>query len=226
MRKYLYAVTLSGAALALAIPAAQAHTATPRTATHVLTISKLRGTAVKKGAVLKANLARGTTVTVSLSGNKATCKKASFALKVVTNPVAKGKATLSVTSEKISRCKISFAGATVKSITAKNLPYGATVSDAKGDPVTISGTSTSAPIQFAATITLGPSTFTCKFDAATSTGHASNTHHVVTFKNQKFTSDSSNTGPCTALTGPALFTASFGPIRDTSVSNSPIVFVN
>lgn len=224
MRKYLYAAPLTAAALVLATPAALAHTATPRTATHVLTISKLRGKAVKPGAVLKASLAKGTTVTISLAGNKATCKKASFALKVVTNPAAKGKAKLLVTSEKVSSCKIT--GVTVNSITAGNLPYNATVSDAKGDPVKLSGTSTSTPIQFTATISFGGGSIACSYDAATSTGHASNTHHVVTFKSQKFTPDPGNTGLCLDLKGAALFTASFGPIRDTSVSKSPIVFVN
>ncbi len=226
MRKYLYAAVAAGATLMLAAPAAQAHTATPRTASHVLTVGKLHGTAVKVGAVLKASLAKGTTVTIAIGTTKATCKKASFSLTVVTNPVAKGKATGSVTSEAVSKCTINFSGATVNSITATNLPYNAAVSDSSGDPVTISGTSDAAPIQFTATITIGDGSITCAFDAATSTAHSSNKHHTVTFSKQKFTDAPSDPSLCSDLGTTALFSASYGPIVDSTVSHSPTVYVN
>lgn len=222
MRKYLFAAPLAAAALALATPAALAHTTTARTATHVLTIKRLHGPAVKVNAVLKAGLAKGTAVTITLGSHKMTCKKASFALKVLTNPVAKGKATATVTSEKISRCKINFTGLTVKSIVAGNLPYNATIRDSRGDPVKVSGTSSAAPLSFTATIAVGPGSVVCTYTAASSKGHASNKHHTVTFTKQPF--NLASAPPC--LAGPAKLSVTFGPIRDTSVRNSPIVFVN
>jgi hypothetical protein len=223
MRKYLIAVPLTAAALVLATPAALAHTTTARTASHVLTIKKLHGTAVKVGAVLKASLARGTTVTITLGTHKLTCTKASFALTVLTNPTAKGTATASVTSEKLSRCKLNVTGLTVKSIVANNLPYNASVSDATGDPVTVSETSVGAPLSFTATIGAGTlGTVVCTYTAASSKGHASNTHHTVTFSKQPF--NLASAPPC--LAGPAKLSGTFGPIVDSSVTGSPIVFVN
>lgn len=222
MRKYLFAVPLAAAALALATPAALAHTTPARAASHVLTISRLHGRAVKAGAVLKASLAKGATVTITLGTHKMTCKKASFALKVITNPRAKGKATASVTSEKISRCTLNITGLTVKSIVAGNLPYNATVSDARGDPVKVSGTSSTAPLSFTATIAVGPGSVVCTYTAASSTGHASNKHHTVTFTKQPFVLASAP--PC--LAGPAKLSVTFGPIVDASVTGHPIVFVN
>lgn len=223
MRKYLYAAPLVGAALVLATSAAQAQTATPRTATHVLTISKLHGKAVKVNAVLKASLAKGTTATITLGTHKMTCKKASFALTVLTNPAAKGKATASVTSEKISRCTINVTGISVTSIVAGNLPYNATVSDARTDPVKVTETSSDAPLSFTATISAGVlGSVVCTYTAAGSTGHASNRHHTVKFTKQPF--NLASAPPC--LAGPAKLSLTFGPIRDTSVSRSPIVFIN
>lgn len=223
MRKYLYAAPLAAAALVLATPAALAHTTTARTATHVLTIKKLHGRAVKAGAVLKASLASGTTVTITLGSHKMTCRKASFALTVLTNPLAKGKATGSVTSEKISRCKINVSGISVTSIVAGNLPYNATISDSKGDPVKVTGTSGLAPLSFTATIKAGTlGSVVCTYTAPRSTGHASNKTHHVTFTKQPF--NLASAPPC--LAGPAKLSVTFGPIVDSSVSGSPIVFIN
>jgi hypothetical protein len=224
MRKYLYAAPLAAAALVLATPAALANTTTTRTASHVLTIKRLHGSAVKANAVLKASLKTGTTATITLAGHKMTCKKASFALTVLTNPRAKGKATGSVTSEKISRCKINVAGITVTSIVAGNLPYNATISDAKGDPVKVSETSGEAPVEFTATVMFAGNPIVCTYQAAGSTGHAANTHHTVTFTKQAFNLAPASNGFC--LAGPSKLSVTFGPIVDSSVSGSPTVYVN
>src|SRR5262249_22620669 len=161
-------------------PVAQAHNATPRTATHILTIGKLRGKAVRPGAKLTASLAKGAVATITLGTQKMTCKTASFTLKVVTNPVRPGAAKLAATSQQLARCTINVKGATVKSINAVNLPYKVVASDRRGDPVVIRGSSVTSPITFAATIVDGPFTVSCSYSAAASTGHASNTNHVVT----------------------------------------------
>jgi len=57
------------------------------------------------------------------------------------------------------------------------------------------------------------------------TGHASNTGNKITFSKQKFTLAPNQPSTC-AIAPSSLFSATFGPVRDTSVSGSPKVFVN
>jgi hypothetical protein len=224
VRKYLYAVPLAAAALVVPTPAAQAHTATSRTAIEVLTISKLGGKPVMPGAVLKASLAKGAAVVISGGSRKLTCTRASFTMKVVTNPARPGTATLSVTSQTFARCSLNVSGVTVLQVFAPNLPYHLSASDAHGDPVTVSENSPPYPIKFDSQIHDGASIFSCDYTATKSLGHASNTHHTVTFSRQRFSKLIGNKRFCPA--GPAFFSAKFGPIKDTSVSRSPVVYVN
>lgn len=227
MRKYLYVATIAASALVLAAPAAQAHTAqahaAPAHAVHVLTIGKARGKAVAPKAKLKANVAKGTSATFSLSGQKITCHIFKFTKRVIVNPVRPGTATLSNTALTVGKCTTSVKGAKI-SITAQDLPYNVSASDAKGDPVTVSGRSSSSPIELTAKVSLGVQSITCSYSAPSISGHFSNKTHLVTFAKQPFTAVTGGNPICPP--GPALFSAHLGPIRDVSVTGSPIIYVN
>ena len=218
MRKSLSLAAVAAASSALLlVPATSAFAAG-----HVLTIGKTGGTAVKVGAVLKAGLAKGKTATFSLGSEKLTCKVATFAAKVTTNPAKPGTAKESLTSQTFSKCATNVTGITVKSIKANNLPYKVSVSDASGGPVTITGTSSSEPVKLTVKAAAGTTTVTCAYTAKTVKGNASNTGNTITFSKQKFTK-ASGSALCPAS---ANFAAVFGPVKDTSVTGSPKVFVN
>jgi len=219
VRKYLYLAAAATASAAVVVLPATAALA----AGHVLTISKTGGTAVKTGAVLKAGLAKGKTAVFSLGSETLTCKSGAFSAKVTANPGKPGKATESLTSQKFSKCTVNVSGVTFKSIKANNLPYKVSVSDAKGDPVTVSGSSKSKPISFTATVAAGTLTVTCTYKATSVKGSASNTGNTIAFSKQKFAFASGNAILCPAS---ANFSATFGPVTDSSVSGSPKVFVN
>jgi hypothetical protein len=217
MRKSLSLVAVAAASAVLLLPATSAFAAG-----HVLTINKTGGTAVKTGAVLKASLAKGKTAVFALGTEKLTCTKASFTAKVKTNPAKPGTATESLTAQSISKCKVTgISGVTFKSLKVNNLPYNVTVSDGKGDPVTIKGTSKSKPVQTTVTVTFGGNPVTCSYKASTVKGASSNKGNTITFSKQKFTKVSGSLCPNSAT-----FSATFGPVKDTSVSGSPKVFVS
>ncbi len=217
MRKYLYlAAAATASAAVVVLPATSA-----LAAGHVLTISKTGGTAVKTGAVLKAGLAKGKTAVFALGTEKLTCKSASFSAKVTANPAKPGKAAESLTSQKFSKCTINVSGITFKSIKISNLPYKVTISDAKGFPVTISGSSKSKPIAVTVTVALGNTNVVCAYKATSVKGNASNTGNTITFSKQKFSGTTGGLCPASAN-----FSATFGPVTDSSVKGSPKVFVN
>ncbi len=123
----------------------------------------------------------------------------------------------------MAKCRVSgFQGLTFKSLKFKNLPYKVTVSDATGFPVKVSEQSTTMPLKFTAMIKLNGNAFSCSYKAASAAGQASNTGNMVAFSKQKFPKAGGNA----ACLGPAHLSAKFGPVRDTSVTNSPKVFVN
>jgi hypothetical protein len=217
VRKYLYVAAVVAASTAVvALPATSA-----LAAGHVLTIRKTGGTAVKKGDVLKAGLVTGTSAVFSLGTQKLTCKAARFTAKVKTNPVRPGTATESVTAQSFSKCKINVTGITFKSLKVKNLPYNATVSDAAGNPVKITGQSSTKPILVTVTVTVDTSDVVCSYKAGSLKGNASNTGNKITFSKQKFTKTSGQLCPASAN-----FAATFGPVVDSTVTGSPKVFVN
>ncbi|HUZ53434.1 MAG TPA: hypothetical protein VMU94_13025 [Streptosporangiaceae bacterium] len=221
MRKYVQLAAAAASAAIVMVPMASADAAT----THVLTIRKAGGPAVRAGAVLKASLVTGTEAVFSLGTGtvKLICKSARLSATVRSNPATPGNATESLTAVTVANCTVSgFPGLTFKSIKAKNLPYKVMVSDAKGDPVTVSGQTVTQPIKFTVTVTASGSPISCSYKAASVTGHASNTASTIAFSKQKFTKAGGNQ----ACLGPAHFSAKFGPVRDTSVKNSPKVFVN
>ena len=144
-------------------------------------------------------------------------------------PVQPGKATLSLTGETIGHCTLAGApsGVSLVGIKALNLPYGVTISSAKGFPVTIAGRS-SARLSFEATVSYQSTNYTCVFTARKATAHASNTGNKVTLAKQELTLDGKKSAPLCSQIGvsSATYSGTYGPIRDTSVKHSPKVFFN
>jgi hypothetical protein len=219
VRKYFYIGAMVATALIAVLPATAAEAAS----VHVLTTGKVGGPAVKPGAVLKANLARGSAVVFKTNLGTLTCTKSTFTAKVVANPARRGTARESITGQTFSICKISIKGVTIRSITVGNLPYNATVSDARGNPVRISGRTKAKPLLVTVTVRIGAGApFTCSVKAASVAGSASNRGNVIAIVKQKFTKAAGG-GFCPAS---GTFSATWGPVRDSSVKGSPAVFVN
>lgn len=224
MRKYLYVAMAAASAAVLAAPIVA--DAAPAAHSHVLTIRKVHGTAVKPGAKLQASLVKGTSAVFSLTGSFSLtikCKSSSFTARVVRNPLAPSKATESLTAESVGKCTINFMGATVKATKALNLPYNSTVSDKKGFPVSVSGRIKSKPIELTATASTTSGSITCTYMAASIAGAASNKGNTITITKQKLKLAPGSNGLCPVN---AAFTAKYGPVRDTSVTGKPAVFVN
>jgi hypothetical protein len=194
--------------------------ASAATTAHVLTITKVGGTNVAVGAKLSASLKSGTKAVFSEgTEGSVSCAKSTVAETVKTNPVKPGSATLSITGQTFSTCTASISGVsvTVKSVTAYKPPYAATVSDAKGLPVTV--TKPGAVIVVSA---LGE-TITCTYQAASIKGVSSNTGSSVTFTDQAFKLLTGSSSLCPS-TGD--LTVAYAPVEDTSVKGDPHVFVN
>jgi hypothetical protein len=147
------------------------------------------------------------------------CSTVSFTARVTKNPAAKGTADEELTTQTYKKCTTNISGAIgAPSIKVNRLPYRTTLSDSKGDPVTVSKT--------VATITVPASigSLTCVYGAKNgkTTGSASNTAQTITFSKQPFKLTSGTSGcPKTGS-----FSATFGPVEDTSVHGDPHVFVN
>jgi hypothetical protein len=222
LTKYFYMVAAAASALLIAAPMVPAEAA----AAHVLTIGHKGGTAVNAGAVLKSGLAPKTSATFAIGALTVKCTSSSFTGKVTSNPTvsAKAVATESITASTLAKCSVK--GATSISVTVKNLPYKATVSAAKGNPATVSGTSKSKPILLMATIVVPKNPkFTCSYTAASISGKASNTGNAISFSKQQFKFLKGGK-LCTIGGKIAKFSATYGPVTDTSVKGSPKVFFN
>ncbi|HUB41885.1 MAG TPA: hypothetical protein VMA72_23820 [Streptosporangiaceae bacterium] len=233
MPRYRPVVLAAACALALAAPASAAYAATAHHAAKpVLTIGKKGGPAVKKRAVLKSGLAKGTSATFALGSFSATCKSSTLQAKVTANPSSRGKATLSLTRATVSKCTLKGAppGVSLTGVKVLSLPYDVTISPAKRFPVTIAGRSSAKPVSLRATIdasALGAGTLTCVYTAKKVSGHASNTGNKVSVAKQKFALDKakSSSTECEVASS-VTFSATYGPIRDTSAKHSPKVFFN
>ncbi|MET8907469.1 Tat pathway signal sequence domain protein [Micromonospora sp. NPDC004551] len=207
-----------GAAPAVAAP-------TSSLASAVLTYPTPAGTAVAVNDVVQASLKTGTNATFYSSTTGTTgikCAASSFTAKVITNPTAPGTATESLTAQTFSSCTTNVIGTTgVQSITVNNLPYNASVTSA--GVVTISG-GAAGPFQSTVVLNslLGP--MTCVYRSATNSivGTAINGTNSIVFTNQPLTKFS---GPATCF-GTAYFSATYSPVRDTSRTGSPSVYVN
>lgn len=218
---------LAALALLTGLVGAAPATAAPTTslASAVLTYPTVAGTAVSVGDVIQASLRSGTNATFYSSSSGTTgikCAASSFSAKVLTNPTAPGTATESLTAQSFSSCTTNVFGTTgVQSITVNNLPYTTSVTSA--GVVTISGTA-AAPIQSTVVLNSLLGAITCVYRTSTNTltGTASNGTNSITFTNQTLTKFS---GPSLCF-GTAYFTASYSPVKDTSKTGSPAVYVN
>lgn len=220
MRRYVLLIIPAITAGLVALSAIPASAAT----IDVLTISKVGGTNVAVGAIVKANLVSTTKATFATSSGNLTCSASSFSAKVTANPAKPGTAKESLTAQSFSKCVSSTSGVTVTSIKVNNLPYNGTISDASGFPVKISQRSSTAPLKTTVVLNVsGVGSITCIFTAASISGKASNTGNTVSFTNQKFVKGSGSNGFCPAS---GTFTAKYGPVTDSSVTGAPKVFVN
>ncbi|MFJ8830684.1 Tat pathway signal sequence domain protein [Micromonospora aurantiaca] len=218
---------LAALALLTGLVGAAPATAAPTTslASAVLTYPTVAGTAVSVGDVIQASLRSGTNATFYSSTSGSTgvkCAASSFSAKVLTNPTAPGTATESLTAQSFSSCTTNVFGTTgVQSVTVNNLPYTTSVTSA--GVVKISGT-TAAPIQSTVVLNSLLGAITCVYRTSTNTltGTASNGTNSISFTNQVLTKFS---GPSLCF-GTAYFTASYSPVKDTSKTGSPAVYVN
>lgn len=234
MPRYRPVVLAAACALALVAPASAAYAATAQhaAAKPVLTIGKKGGPAVKKRAVLKASLPKGTDAVFALGSFSATCKSSTLHAKVTANPSSRGKATLSLTQATISKCTLKGAptGVSLTGVKVLSLPYDVTINSAKRFPVTIAGRSSAKPLSLQATIdasSLGAGTLTCVYTAPKVTGHASSTGNKVSLVKQKLTLDAAASSSTECGLAPSVtFSATYGPVRDTTVRHSPKVFFN
>ncbi|MEU9045378.1 MULTISPECIES: Tat pathway signal sequence domain protein [unclassified Kitasatospora] len=217
--------TLATAALA-ALALTGAAVAPAEAATAVLTTGSSTGPAVAVGDVLSANLASGSYATfynsaTGTSGIK--CAASSFSATVTANPAAPGSAVEQLNTQTFGSCTSNVLGVTgVRSITVTNLPFTNTVSDAPGYPVKLTPGAAGA---MGTTVVLSTilGSISCNYQNATGiNGTASNTGSTIGFSAQPFT----------LVSGPGLcfstgyFSATYGPVTDTSVAGSPVLVVN
>ncbi|MFI9363203.1 Tat pathway signal sequence domain protein [Kitasatospora sp. NPDC053057] len=214
----LAALALAAAAPASAAPALPADAAGP-----VLTAG---GAAVAAGDALAAPLAAGTSATfysTATSTTGVTCATSQYSATVLTNPAAPGVATESLTGLTFDSCTANVTGVTsVESLTVDTLPYGVSVDDATGLPVTLTGGS-AGPIQATAVLDSWFGTITCTYQLSGAfTGTADNGSNGLTFTNEHF-AKSGGSGLCPA---DGYFSAGYGPLADTSQPGAPAVTVN
>jgi hypothetical protein len=217
MFKRVIGATVTAVVALTTLTLATAAVAAPAARHDVLTTHKVGGPNVKVGAKLIATLAKGSTAKFTSSNGNVTCRRSNFSDKVTKNPARPGTAQLSLTHQSFAKCSTTFGGATgVKSVKLNKLPYKTSISDKSGNPVKVSNVRT--------TITLNTvvGTLTCAYRAKSVNGHASNKTQVISFSKQPFTLTS---GP-RACPKHGSFSASYGPVIDSSVSGHPHVFVN
>jgi hypothetical protein len=234
MPKFRYlALVAAGAMMLSPVGAAYASSAHQAAKKPVLTLSKVGGKAAKKGAKVTAGLAKGTDLVATIgSGGKASCSKSAITAKVTANPNSKGKATLSLTGDSISKCTISVTGFSGLTVTMKpvDLPAGVTVSAAKGGGnVTISESKSSKPIGIEALVnasSVGAGTLSCFFTAKSISGKVSNKTNSVKVSGAKLTLNSKLSGSsaelCGAVGSTAKLSVTYGPLK----SGSKKVFVS
>ncbi|MFF0467712.1 Tat pathway signal sequence domain protein [Micromonospora zamorensis] len=191
---------------------------------NVLTYPTAGGTAVAVNDVIQASLKTGTNATFYNSTSGTTgikCAASSFSAKVLTNPIAPGTATESLTGQTFGTCTTNVFGTTgVQSITLNNLPYATSVTSA--GVVKLTGTA-AAPIQSTVVLNSLLGTVNCVYRTSTNslTGAAVNATNSIVFTNQ----------PLTKFSGSALcfntayFSATYSPVRDSTKGNAA-VYVN
>ncbi|MFF2044420.1 Tat pathway signal sequence domain protein [Kitasatospora sp. NPDC058170] len=217
--------TLGTAALAALALATAAVTPAQAAAPAVLTYGGPGGTAAAVGDVLTADLVPGTYATFysSASGTSGIkCAVSAFSATVTSNPAAPGVAVEQLNSHTFGSCSANVLGVTgVQSVTVNNLPFTNAVSDGAGNPVTLSPTA--GPLQTTVVLKTILGTITCVYRAPGSiSGTTSNTAQTIGFASQAFNKFS---GPSTCFAA-GYFTATYGPVLDTSVAGNPHIYVN
>ncbi|RGD57941.1 Tat pathway signal sequence domain protein [Kitasatospora xanthocidica] len=217
--------TLATAALA-ALALTGAAVTPAQAAGAVLTTGSPTGPAVAVGDVLTANLVSGTTANFNNSATGSTgvkCAASSFSATVTANPAAPGSAVERLDTQTFGSCTSNVIGVTgVKSVTVTSLPFTNTVSDAPGNPVKLTP---GAAGVMGTTVVLNTilGSISCNYQNSTGiNGTTSNTGNTIGFAGQPFA----------LVSGPSLcfstgyFSATYGPVLDSSVAGSPALFVN
>ncbi|MER7707004.1 Tat pathway signal sequence domain protein [Kitasatospora sp. NPDC097605] len=209
-----------------ALPAAAAPTTAPAAGTAAGPVLTAGGTAVAVGDVLQAPLAAGTRATFSSDTTGSTgvfCGVSPLTAKALGNPAAPGTATASLTGLTFGSCTANVTGVTsVKSLTVGNLAYNVTVADSAGLPVTLSA-GPAGPIQASAVLNSWFGTLTCTYQLSGAfTGTADNTAHALVFRNAHFVK-SAGSALCP---GEGYFSATYGPMTDSTLPGAPAVSVN
>ena len=208
MRKHLLLATALGTMMLGVLPIATVAAATHSTAkkSAVLTVGKAGGKAVKRGAILKASLAKGPTAKLVQPGttNGVTCKRSSVTDRVTRNPPSPGLARELLTKQTFDKCSSSgIAGVTgVKSVAVVGTPYRTTISGAGPHPIVLFKARTRLTLK----TVIG--TIDCTFAAAKLKGTASNVGNVDIFKDQNFHLLSGSA----ACPKSGSFSATFGPV--------------
>jgi hypothetical protein len=225
MRRSILALTAAAAAL-LPLSVLSTASAAPAKTHDVLTTGKVGGANVKVKDVLQASLASKSAVVIADGTTTLKCTTSTFTVKVTKNPSAKGTADESLTKQSFSKCSATGpykAYITSVTISLAKPPYKTTTSDKKNDPVTVSGAKSKVVV-----VTTLAGTLTCYYSGKTVTGSASNKHQTISFSKQKLTLASGSSSDCSLLSKTAEFSATYGPVVDTSVKGKtkPHVFVN
>ncbi|MEV7360245.1 MULTISPECIES: Tat pathway signal sequence domain protein [unclassified Kitasatospora] len=192
----------------------------------VLTTGSSSGPDVAVGDVLTASLVSGTTATFysSASGTSGiSCANSAFSATVTANPAAPGSAVEQLNTQTFGSCSSNVLGVTgVKSITVNNLPFTNTVGDGPGNPVALTpGAAGAMKTTVVLSTILG--SVNCVYQTTTGiSGTTSNTGNTIGFTSQPFNLVSGS-GLCFST---GYFSATYGPVTDTSVAGSPLIFVN
>ncbi|WP_371502538.1 Tat pathway signal sequence domain protein [Kitasatospora sp. NBC_00374] len=223
-RHLAVAVTFAAALSLGAVPASASPG--PAVTTSVLTTGSAGGTAVAAGDALAAPLAANTRATfysTATSATGVTCTVSQLSAKVLSNPAAPGTATGSLTGLTFGSCTSNVTGVTsVRSLTVGNLPYGVAVDDGAGLPVTLTG-GTAGPIQATAVLNSWFGTLTCTYQLSGAfTGNADNAAHSLAFRNEHF----AKSGGSALCPADGYFSATYGPVTDTTQPGGPAVYVN
>jgi hypothetical protein len=227
MRTFGYLGIAAATALSAALAATPAYAdPEPVPAVSVLTAGSLGGAAIAAGDVLTAAVAAGTTADfdTALGGSTGVkCAESTFTASVVDNPVAPATATESTTAQTFGSCTSNIFGVTgVISAIVNNAPFVTTVESGTG-AVTVTGTDV-APIQTTLRLRTILGSVTCVYRANGNsiTGVSSNADNSITFTDQQFNKFS---GPVTCPAN-GYFTASYAPVLDSTLTDTPAVFVN
>ncbi|WTG93978.1 Tat pathway signal sequence domain protein [Kitasatospora sp. NBC_01560] len=210
----------------LALGAVPAAAAPAPAATPVLTTGGAGGTAVAAGDALAAPLAAGTRATfysTATSTTGVTCAASQLSAKVLSNPAAPGTATESLTGLTFGSCTSNVTGVTsVRSLTVGNLPHGIAVDDGAGLPVTLTA-GAAGPIQATAVLNSWFGAITCTYQLSGAfAGNADNAAHSMGFRNEHF----AKSGGSALCPADGYFSATYGPVTDTTQPGGPVVHVN